>query len=482
MSYTITPQPYRPLEDALPEVAPYVLLKTGVVTPRDRWSILGWDPWCFWMPTAVADPLRELDALIAQVRRAVPPTDPALPIPLLMGALSYDLGRTIESITASADDPWKMPQAIAYAFRNYLIADEQERRMWSVSVNPRSIVQKPLPRSAGDAGGRPPDWSRGASARPTLTDLVADSEQRSLEGPAGGRTRQLEAQRATQVDGVVISSNFTRPAYLAAVAQIRAMIAAGDCYQVNLSQQCTLSTDRSAATIFRAALQANPAPMMALIDTGAWQIISTSPERLLQKNGATLLSRPIKGTRPRGMDAVADDRLRAALAASAKDHAELAMIIDLVRNDLGRVAKVGSVAVPEPWVIETYANVHHLVASVTAEAQPTVPWSALLRAVFPGGSITGCPKVQAMRVIEQLEGVRRGFYCGSVGYIDVQGNGDWNIAIRTITLQNGTAVLNLGGGIVYDSDPATEYDETLQKGATLFAALGRPPVSTQGDR
>lgn len=256
------------------------------------------------------------------------------------------------------------------------------------------------------------------------------------------------------------------------------MIARGDCYQVNLSQRYIVPTQQPAAQLFQYACQHNPAPMMALIDTGEFQVISTSPERFLRRDGTHCVSEPIKGTIARDADPARDARLREILLASEKNRAELAMIVDLIRNDLGRVAQIGSVRVDDPCRVESYTNVHHLVATVSAAVPSTTPWSELLRALFPGGSVTGCPKIQAMQVIEELETVRRGFYCGTIGYLDAHGGGDWNIAIRTMTKIHNQVFFNVGGGVVYDSDPATEYEETLRKGATLFAALQVPAEGT----
>lgn len=420
--------PYRPLEQALPARAPYCLLKTGRCSLRDRWSLVGWDPWCAWTPAGHVDPLGDLDDFLSQIRRILPPWQApveGMPVALLMGALSYDLGRTIETVPDLEPDPWAGLQAVLFGFRQCLIADEVTQRCWQLTVDV-----------------------------PSLPFTLPAAPQFPCPATQG--------------------SNFTPAAYMTAVEAIRARIAAGECYQVNLSQQFCAPAFDTAATYFRRAVECNPAPMMALLDVGPFQIISTSPETLIQRQGDTILSRPIKGTRPRRDDPSADARERAALLASAKDRAELAMIIDLVRNDLGRVARADTVRVLEADAVESYANVHHLVATVQAQLRPDVSWGTLLRAIFPGGSVTGCPKAQAMRVIEELEPVRRGFYCGSLGYIGHDDHGTWNIAIRTITMHHGVAVFNLGGAVVFDSDSRVEYQETLEKGQTLFTLMRHP--------
>lgn len=424
--------PYQALEHALP-APPYVLLKTGHVAAQERWSIVGWDPWLTWMPPDGADPLAALDEIIAQARTVyAPPPSLPCPLPMLMGALSYDLAFDIEMIPSVAIPDIALPKMILYGFRRYIIVDEYKKTAWEI-----------LYLDSPDASGA----ARGGSLRDAT--------------PCPSPER-----------------NFSRASYCQAVATIRTMISRGDCYQVNLSQRFVVPTSHTAVQLFQFACRHNPASMMALVDAGEFQIISTSPERLLKRSGTHCVSEPIKGTTPRSADPQLDAQLRDALKASEKNRAELAMIIDLIRNDLGRIAQTGTVRVDDLCRIESYTNVHHLVATISAAVPIATPWSAILRALFPGGSVTGCPKIQAMRVIEQLEHVRRGFYCGAIGYIDAQGGGDWNIAIRTMIHVRDQVLFHVGGGVVYDSDPVAEYEETLRKGETMFAALQVVPEDT----
>lgn len=454
---------YVPLEDHLPAVGEYVLLKTARVTAWDRWSILGWDPWLKWVPSGKGDVWGEFASLVPRPSPpeadgrptslgSVPNPYSPIPIPCLMGAIAYDAGRWIETIPATARAVMNLPDMVFYGFRRYLIADERERRMYAVTYDDSS----PSPSKLGV--GLRPSASSACKVFRSPPATVCLCTPPPLKG-GEGEVRQW-------------SSNFTRSTYAATVDQIRAMIAAGDCYQVNLSQQIQAQCPLSAEAIFRDAVAANPAPMMALVNAGDFQLISTSPERLVRRQGDELVSRPIKGTRARGSAPDEDAALKEALRSSVKDNAELAMIVDLIRNDLGRVAIPGSVVVQEPAVIESYTNVHHLLATIVARARADATWPAILLALFPGGSVTGCPKAQAMKVIEVCEEVRRGFYCGSIGYIAANGDGDWNIAIRTITKIGDQAIFNLGGAVTYDSDPHAEYEETLQKGLTLFHLLG----------
>ncbi len=408
---------------------PFVLLKTGLAGRGHRWSLLGWEPWWSWNPSC-GDPLICMDDVLADVKNICGGDIVCeFPLPAVMGAISYDFGaRKTLSVPLTQPSPQRErdTDALLFAMRRVVVMDEVAQCGWEIFFDERVAVSP---------SERPP--------HPTLSQRGEGLPQ----------------------------SNFTRDGYVAAIARIQSMIAAGDCYQVNLSQQWTAHTSCTAPELFRRAIDRNPAPMMALVATSDVQIISTSPERLISRRGGQLISEPIKGTIARGSTTAKDLAAMQNLRASAKDRAELAMIIDLVRNDLGRVAQTGSVQVIDAARIESYANVHHLVATIQAQARADLSWAEIFRAMFPGGSITGCPKEQAMQVIAELEPDPRGFYCGSIGYIDARGDGDWNIAIRTITQCGTTVRFNLGGGIVYDSDPAAEYEETLRKGETLFGLL-----------
>jgi len=266
-------------------------------------------------------------------------------------------------------------------------------------------------------------------------------------------------------------SNFTRAAYLAAVRRCIDYIAAGDIFQVNLAQRLTVPCAASSRDLFARLQARHPARLPAFLDFGSFQLVSNSPELFfrierLDDSRRRIVNRPIKGTRPRlpGM--------REELEASAKDRAELAMIVDLQRNDLGRICETGSVKVTEPRVIETHPTVHHGVATVEGVLGNHVTLADVLRAVFPCGSITGCPKIRAMQIIDELEPHARGPYCGAIGFIDPDGDMEFSVAIRTIVVRDGLAYLGVGGGIVADSTPEAEYDETLVKSRAMLEALG----------
>ncbi|PDH30118.1 MAG: aminodeoxychorismate synthase, component I [Puniceicoccaceae bacterium MED-G31] len=261
--------------------------------------------------------------------------------------------------------------------------------------------------------------------------------------------------------------NYTREEFIEGVDNIKALIGMGEVYQVNLSRRARCQYEGDPLQLYAALRLGNPAPFGAYLDTGALQVFSTSPEQFLRKRGRSLMTRPIKGTRPRSGDP-RKDRLNAkALMESEKERAELLMIVDLERNDLGRVAEFGSVKVEQLYYLENYARVMHQTAQVSATLAQGKDVFDCIHAIFPGGSITGAPKVSAMQIIERLEPTRRGLYCGSVGYIGFNGDAELNIAIRSLHLKDGYLDYQVGGGIVWDSIAASEYQETLDKGCAI---------------
>jgi para-aminobenzoate synthetase component 1 len=364
----------------------------------------------------------------------------------LMGYLAYDLKDELESLPRTSVDDLGLPHLLLHAPALLVVHDRQH----------------------GTTEARIP-VRQGAEQQ---IDLLLDRLRRLLQGPG-------PAAAAFALPASGLAANFTRTAYEAAVGRIIDYIRAGDVYQVNLSQRFSVPFQGDAFTLFRQLWEHNPAPFFAFIQAGDHQVLSTSPERFILQRGRCVETRPIKGTRPRGRDAQEDAALRAELAASAKDDAELSMIVDLLRNDLGKVCRAGSVAVTEHKRLEAYRNVYHLVSIVEGELEEKTSSVDLLRAVFPGGSITGCPKVRAMEIIDELEPCRRHVYCGSIGYIGFDERMDLSIAIRTATVTGDTLCFSVGGGVVFDSDPAAEYEETLHKGRTLLAACQAPNASTE---
>jgi para-aminobenzoate synthetase component 1 len=270
-----------------------------------------------------------------------------------------------------------------------------------------------------------------------------------------------------------ITSNFTKPNYCAAVQTVKNYILAGDIFQANISQrfEARLPTDFTPFFLYERLRKINPAPFAAYFKMDDVVIASASPERFLELRNQLVETRPIKGTRPRGKTAEEDEKLMKELLVSEKDHAENVMIVDLLRNDLSKVCEAHSVKVTQLCGLETFATVHHLVSIVTGKLQFNSTAIDLLRATFPGGSITGAPKIRAMEIIAEIEPTKRGPYCGSMGYIGFNGDMDTSITIRTFAIKNNKILFQAGGGIVLDSDPLMEYEETLTKASALQRVL-----------
>ena len=268
-----------------------------------------------------------------------------------------------------------------------------------------------------------------------------------------------------------MTSNFDRAGYLKAARRAIDYIHAGDCFQVNLSQRLLHRATLPPLELYDRLRRRNPAPFAGYFDLGDFAIASASPERFLRVENGEVSTRPIKGTRPRGATPEEDERQKWALLDSEKDRAENVMIVDLLRNDLGRVCAYGSVRVEALCRLESYRTVHHLVSEVRGRLRPGLGPVDLLRAAFPGGSVTGAPKVRAMEIIAELEPTARGPYCGSLGYLGFDGSMDTNILIRTFTIGKGWLQFPVGGGIVADSTPEGEYAETLHKAEGLLRAL-----------
>jgi para-aminobenzoate synthetase component 1 len=273
----------------------------------------------------------------------------------------------------------------------------------------------------------------------------------------------------------VLKSNFTPEGYIEAVDRVREYIAAGDVFQVNLSQRFETELTVTPYELYRRLRRLNPAPFASYLNFDGITIVSASPERFLRVDGDWVETRPIKGTRPRGKNSVEDTMLAQELLNSAKDHAENVMIVDLERNDLGRVCQYGTVKVTELAILETFPTVFHLTSTVIGKLRPDKNRIDLLKAAFPGGSISGAPKVRAMEIIDELEPTRRSVYTGTIGYLSFGRNIDLNIVIRTFIIKGDIAYFQVGGGIIYDSNAEAEYQETLDKAKALIQALRLAP-------
>jgi len=354
-----------------------------------------------------------------------------------VGYFAYDLGRFIERLPDNTVADIAMPE-MHFAFYDAVAGFDHQERKWYVATANLGV------------GGTEQRRKRLISAIKGATEPTFQS-----------------------VTSHGLKSNFTHGEYLRAVQRAKDYIAAGDIFEVNISQRFEAETDATPLELYAALRLANPAPFACYLPLDEGAVLSSSPERFLKVADGHVETRPIKGTRPRREgDEPFNERMRRELLSSEKDRAELAMIVDLERNDLGRVCSYGSVRVTEPIVLEKYPTVHHLVATVEGDLHEGRDLMDLIKASFPGGSITGAPKIRAMEIIDELEPTKRSVYTGNIGWIGLDGSADLNIAIRTMILARGRAYVQVGGAIVADSDPEAEYQETIDKARAMFRALG----------
>lgn len=402
------------------------------------------------------DPLDLLKDIVAQYgffngNRPTEVPEAEIPGPVaagLFGYLSYDLKDFIETLPRTAMNDLGLPLLCMYAPSAILVEDK---------ITGKSHLHIPV-REKGK--GDSLDADRAAFFKRLEAALPAsppDSPRFPATGAAGFAT-----------DKRGFSSAFSRGTYMTAVDKIKDYILSGHIYQVNLSQRFEGAFYGSSFRMFRTLFERAPAPFYAYVNAGGHRMVSTSPERFVQRRGNQVETRPIKGTRPRGKSPGQDRKNAEALLKSAKDDAELSMIVDLLRNDLGRVCAGGSVRVVDHRRLEAYKNVFHLVSVIEGTLMEGNDSVDIIRAAFPGGSITGCPRIRAMEIIDEMEPCRRHIYTGSIGYIGFHDVMDLSIAIRTATVVNGRIYFSVGGGVVFDSDPADEYEETLHKGSSIM--------------
>ena len=370
----------------------------------------------------------------------------------LIGYFSYDLGRCIERLPQLAINDISLPEMYLNLYDCWVSYDHGAGQ-WSLGA------------LEFDKGCWLDTGRSAAEKMDRLAELLGEDVSDFEDWP-----RNSEPCAKLQC-------NFTKDEYLSAVRRGREYIAAGDIFQVNLSQRFTVDLQCHPAEAYLQLRKVSPAWFAAYMQWEDKAVLSSSPELFLRRCGQEVITRPIKGTRPRKGDPERDQRMREELANSIKDAAELNMIVDLERNDLGRVCDYGTVRVEQHRQMEEHPTVFHLVSTVTGQL---VPWAAtvdLLRATFPGGSITGAPKVRAMEIIEELEPTRRNVYTGAIGYIGLDGSCELNIAIRTIIVDGAKAHCQVGGAVVADSQPEAEYQETLDKGLAMMAVLRNMPLS-----
>jgi para-aminobenzoate synthetase component 1 len=454
---------------ALARLRAPVFLDSALVSERlGRWSFMGAEPfavlqskgrnlrlWGLKPDRRWRSPFAALKDLLARFPVAREPGDP----PFLGGAVGYwgyELRHFVERVPRRCVDDVAVPDCRLGFYDTIAALDHCNQRAYAV-VTPTTHDGR------DDADER---VSR-------LTALLAEPPQHAPSPPVAVAPRPALA--AYPLPGShEIYSNFTRDDYLAAIRRAKEYIAAGDIYQVNLSQRLSAPLGCTSLDLYGRLRAVNPAPFAAYLDCGDFAVVSASPERFVQIRRREVETRPIKGTRPRGATPQADERLAHELLASEKDRAENVMIVDLERNDLGRTCAYGTVHVTELCALEKYETVFHLVSTVRGRLHEGFTASDCMKACFPGGSITGAPKVRSIEIIDELEPTCRGVYTGAIGHVCFSGDMDTNIVIRTFVVKDGWAHFQVGGGIVADSDPAAEYQETLDKARALISAVAQP--------
>ncbi|MGK8425805.1 aminodeoxychorismate synthase component I [Bacillus cereus] len=358
-----------------------------------------------------------------------------------IGYFSYDCIRYIEKLPSLAEDDINIPDIFFLLFDDVFVYDQKEQVLWVIT----HYVDK-----YEEAKERLNEWkSLWMTEAPEVT-VPFESPEKKSEAVA-----------------------FTEAGFMKAVECIQEYIGAGDVFQVNLSMRQERTLQTHPLEIYTSLREINPSPYMGYLELGDFQIVSGSPELLIKKQGTEVSTRPIAGTRSRGADEQEDEELARELIENEKERAEHVMLVDLERNDLGRVCKYGTVEVDEFMVIEKYSHVMHIVSNVRGEVEEDKDAFDLVKAVFPGGTITGAPKIRTMEIIEELEPVRRGIYTGSIGWIGYSGDTELNIVIRTLLAKDGKAHVQAGAGIVIDSNPENEYKESLKKAIALWRAKER---------
>ncbi len=470
---TATPAPESLVENLRGEHGVVLLRSSAFDSPQARYSLVAANPFLTFRSfgsrceiirprtpdpgpqTQFGNPWQVLDALMARFELL---DEIDLPFPLggCFGYWGYDLKNFTEpKLPRRAVNDLELPDCHVGFYDSLVVFDHQLGKVCIVSTG----LDADGSRSEKRAKAQGEFWHALISGKLPQRHRGAEENFRS---PTSLRPGDSAAK---------IASNFSRDAFIAAVERARRYIRAGDIYQVNLSQRLTTPGHLSGWQLFERLGSVSPAPFSAFFDFGDFQAVSSSPELFLRLSGSHIQTRPIKGTRPRDADPTRDAQLAYELQTSAKELAELVMITDLLRNDLGKVCEFGSVQVPELARLERFAQVQHLVSTVEGRLRHDVTHFAALASCFPGGSITGAPKFRAMEIIDELEPIARGPYCGCHGYLGFNRESQLSITIRTAICKDGLTHFNVGAGIVADSHPDAEYEETLAKAAGFLAAL-----------
>lgn len=398
-----------------------------------------------------ADPVSELEKILAHRKREADVTMPF--IGGAVGFFAYDINRHFQHLPERDKEPSGCPDIYLMFVDDFILFDHFRRTVAVVS-----------------------NYDAASSLSRERAFVTADKMQSILRASLDTRRERYARGTDRPADpfrGMSVRTNCSREEYLGMVRCAKEYIRSGDIYQANLSQRIDVRSDIDGMALYRILRDINPSPFASYLRCGGMEIIGCSPERLVKREGHFLETRPIAGTRPRGAGSREDFIMKSELLLSEKERAEHIMLVDLERNDLGRISLTGSVEVDEFMVVEPYSHVQHIVSNVRGIIAKGVALNDILRAVFPGGTITGVPKIRCMEIIDELEPSRRGLYTGSIGYISDNGDLDLNIAIRTIVKSGNTLSVQVGAGIVADSDPESEYGETLHKAAAMLDAIHR---------
>ena len=421
-----------------------VFLDSAMENQLGRYSVIGLHPYiilkeedgiCFRNGEKQSVTFEEAMNREINIQREDNPTD----LPLTAGAIgyfSYDYGRKFEHIHTRHPKKIQMPEAM-FAFYDVLIIEDKPAK--TLYITARGETEKAI--------------------------TMLDRTEQEIAACIPQATPFRQYRLAEYI------SDFEKEEYKQAIQDMISYIVEGDIYIANMTRQLTVDSSKDPYEVYCYLRTHNPAPFAGYFNYGSFQILSASMERFLQVKNSVIETRPIKGTRKRGSTPEEDEELRKELEASSKDRSELLMIVDLERNDLNHVCEPGSVQVTEHFAVEAYATVFHLVTTIVGKMKQDIPFMDLIRAAFPGGSITGAPKIRAMEIIDELEHNRRGLYTGSMGYISLDGSCDLNIVIRTAVYQNGRYHLGVGGGITCESELEFEYEETLQKARAVLEAI-----------
>ncbi|MDO8729707.1 MAG: anthranilate synthase component I family protein [Candidatus Omnitrophota bacterium] len=432
----------RSLFEAASFSSPCVLLESARLHPvTGRYSVIAGEPSGSLIARGSGgDPFSALEKKLASRRAVRIPGFPPF-VGGAVGVIGFEASKLLEQLPSRAEDDLHLPDLAFLFFDEAIVLDHQEEKLWVIAL------------------------------RPTYDEAVAEIDRllERLRRPAGRRGLPPASPAAG------LTSTHTRESFEAMVRRAKEFIAAGDIYQANLSQRFSAPLREEPWSLYRRLTEINPSPFAAFADFGSFQIVSASPERLIRVRGDRAQTRPIAGTRPKGATAVETARLRRELLLNEKERAEHLMLVDLERNDLGRVCRYDTVRVDDLMGLEEYSHVVHIVSNVQGRLKTGTGFRELMAALFPGGTISGCPKIRCLEVIDELEPVRRHFYTGSLGYLSDTGEMDLNILIRTAVVKEGQVHVQAGAGIVADSDPGREYEETLHKAQALLEVMGVHP-------